>query len=351
MRGVFSNRRSHSTPLLLIVIAAIVAVIASGGSSSIQQVAIQGTVYCIFAVGLYVFVGNSGVLSFGHMGFGLIGGYVGSLLTLPDVVKEQGLQNPPGFIVDASAAPGFAVLIAGLVAAIVAVIVAIPLMRVAGLTAGLASFALLLVVHSVAVNLDAVTAGTQGLFSIPIATTQWTALAWLAAAIVIAWIYQRSRFGLLLRTTREEETAAAGIGVNIAVQRGIAFVISAFFVGAAGALFAMSLGSMSPDLIYLQLTLIIIAMVVVGGMRSLSGAVIGAILISVLREVLDRAEDGDVLGLFTITARPGLSDTVLAIVLIVLLIVRPAGLFGGRELSLPTLRRRERRDTPEEVAA
>jgi branched-chain amino acid transport system permease protein len=105
---------------------------------------------------------------------------------------------------------------------------------------------------------------------------------------------------------------------------------------------------MSPDLIYLQLTLVILSMVVVGGMTSLSGAVVGGILISVLREVLDRAEQGNVLGLVTVPARPGLSDTVLAVVLIVLLVVRPAGLLGGRELSLPRLRR-ARGDAPGRV--
>jgi branched-chain amino acid transport system permease protein len=339
--------RTASTPVLLIGLSAIVALLASTGSSSIQQIAIQATVYGVMAVGLYIFVGNSGVLSFGHLGFAMIGGYTGSLMVLPSVVKAHGLANPPGFIVGANTSPFFAVLIAGVVAAVVAAIVALPLMRVAGLPAGLASFALLLTVHVVASNLHGVTAGTQGLFSIPVATTKWSALGWLAAAIVVAALYQRSRFGLMLRTTREEEIAAQGIGVGIALQRGIAFVISGFFMGVGGALLAMALGSMSPNLIYLEMTLIILSMVVIGGLGSLSGAVIGAIVVSVLREVLDRAQDGSVLGLFHIAPRPGLSDTALAIVLIALLILRPSGLTAGRELVLPrSLRWPRRRSAP-----
>ena len=341
--------RGFSTPLLLIAIVAVVLLIASGSTESIKTVALQSTVLGILAVALYIFVGNSGVLSFGHMGFALIGGYVGSLFVLPSAVKDQTLRSAPDFIVNLQATPVLAALLAGAIAAIFAVIVALPLMRIAGLTAGLATFALLMVVHNVAMNLTSVTNGPQGLFPIPTSTTLWGAFAWLVATIVIAFLYQRSRFGLLLRTTREEEIAAKGIGVRIPLQRGIAFVISAFFTGVGGALYAMTVGTMSPDLIYLSTTLIVLSMVVIGGRNSLSGAVLGALIVSVLREVLDRAEGGDVLGLFSVTPRPGLSATVLAVVFILLLILRPSGIMGGRELTLPRLRRRPRSDDGDSV--
>ncbi len=328
-----------ATPLLLIALAAGVNLLALLGGDALRQVATQGTVYAVLAVGLYVFVGNSGVLSFGHMGFAMIGGYVAALLTIPPLIKEANITGAPEFVLGAVAAPVPAVLAAGAIAAIVAVVVGLPLMRVSGLTAGLASFALLMVAFSVAQNLDAVTNGSEGLFSIPISTTQATAVAWLAVAIVIAYAYQRSRFGLLLRTSREDEPAARALGVTPSVQRGIAFALSAFLVGVGGALFAMALGTMSPELAYLDLTLVVLTMLVVGGMRSLSGAVIGAIAVSVVREVLDRAEQGDVLGLVTVPARPGLSLTGLAVVLILILVLRPEGIMGDRELTWPWRRR------------
>lgn len=336
--------RGISTPILLIAIVAIVILLASGSTDSIKTVALQSTVLGILAVGLYIFVGNSGVLSFGHMGFALIGGYVGSLFVLPTAVKSQTLDAAPQFIVNLSAGPLLATIIAGGVAAVFAAIVAVPLMRVAGLTAGLATFALLLVVHNVALNLNSVTNGSQGLFPVPTSTTLWGVFAWLSVTIVIAFLYQRSRYGLLLRTTREEEIAAQGIGVHTPIQRGIAFVLSAFFTGVGGALYAMTVGTMSPDLIYLSTTLIVLSMVVIGGRNSLSGAVLGALIVSVLREVLDRAEEGSVLGIVHVTPRPGLSDTILAVVFILLLILRPAGIMGGRELTFPRLRRRPRSD-------
>jgi branched-chain amino acid transport system permease protein len=332
--------RGASTPFLLIAIVAVALLLANSSTDSIRSVATQAACLSVLAVGLYIFVGNSGVLSFGHMGFAIIGGYVGSLFVLPTVVKGQTLAAAPSWIVNLHASPFVATLIAGAVAALFAVVVAVPLMRIAGLTAGLATFALLMVVHVVALNLNSVTNGSQGLFPVPVSTTLWVGFGWLAATIVVAFLYQRSRFGLLLRTAREEENAAAGIGVRIAPQRGLAFVISAFFTGVGGALYAMCVGTMSPDLIFLPTTLIVLSMVVIGGMTSLSGAVIGALFVSVLREVLDRAEEGSVLGIFHVPARPGLSDTLLAVVFILLLILRPAGIMAGRELTLPRLPRR-----------
>jgi branched-chain amino acid transport system permease protein len=335
MSRVAGVLRAASTPAILAGVSLVAMELASFGPQYIHQVALQALVTGVLVIGLYVFVGNSGILSFGHLGFAMIGGYAGALLTLPTIMKSENMTGAASWVVNAHASPFFAVLIGGVLAAVVAVIVAIPLMRVSGLTAGLASFALLLVIYVVAQNWTSMTNGTEGLINVPTTLTAFEAWAWLVGAIVIAFLFQRSRFGLRLRAAREDEVAARALGVRVPLERGLAFVLSAFVMGAGGALYAMVLGTMSPDLTYLDLTLVIIAMLVVGGVGSLSGAVIGTIVISTVQEVLNQAQNGSILGIVHIGARAGIAETGLAIVLLVMLITRPAGIMRAREFVLP----------------
>lgn len=331
-------------PVLLFAGVAVLALLASTGPASVGRLTIAAVVNVILVVGLYVFVGNSGVWSFGHMSFALVGGYVAGLLALPSRLKNQLLPDAPELVRSLSTAPVLAVVIGGLAAALIAVIVAVPLARIGGLSAGLATVSLLIAFTVVAAQWQSVTRGQKGLSSIPTSTTLTVALTWLAVVLLIAWTYQRSSWGIRLRAAKADPIAAAASGISVPVQRGIALVLSAFITGIGGALFALQLGSLNPDVFYLDYTFLIITMLVLGGAGSLTGAVTGSVLVSALAEVLRRAEGGSLFGL-DVPARPGLADVVLGVVLIVMLIRRPGGLTRGRELAL----RRRRRPKPAPV--
>jgi branched-chain amino acid transport system permease protein len=271
-----------------------------------------------------------------------IGAYVGAILVMPPETKQFVLPDLPGFLADVELGAVPATLVAGAVAAAVALILAVPLVRLSGLTAGLATFAVLVIVNVVARNWQQLTHGTAGISGIPTSTTVWVALAWAVGLMTVAWAFQRSRFGLRLRASREDVSAAHAIGVRVARERGIAFVLSAFFVGAGGALYGMFIGSFTPDAFFLNITFLITTMLIIGGMTSLAGAVIGTIAISTLAELLRRIEDGMDFGLFRLSAHPGLRDVGLALLMLVILILRPAGLTGGREVAWrPIVARRE----------
>jgi branched-chain amino acid transport system permease protein len=156
------------------------------------------------------------------------------------------------------------------------------------------------------------------------------------AAIVVADLMRRSRLGLELQASREDEPAALAVAIRVGACRAAAFVASAFVVGVGGALFAGAIGSFSPDAFYLGITFMTIAMLVVGGTRSLTGAVTGVLVISVVTELLRRAEQGFDLGVVRFDGRAGLREVGLAIVFLLILIIRPRGLTGGRELRLPS---------------
>jgi branched-chain amino acid transport system permease protein len=310
------------------------------GPNSLDRITVLGLVNLVLVVGLYVFVGNSGVLSFGHMAFAAIGAYTAALFTIPVERKRITIEGIPDAVADLQSGPIVAVLLGGLLAAAFALLLTPALMRMSGLTAGLATLALLLIVSNVAAAWEPVTGGTRGLSAIPVTVRAGEALGAALVAILAAFLYQRTGAALRLRSSREDEVAARAVGVRVPVERGGAWVLSAFLTGAGGALYIAVIGTLTPTLFYLDFTFLIVAMLVVGGQRSLTGAVVGALVVTIVAEVLRRAEDGSILGLFSIPEREGVRNVGLALVMLIILLVRPSGLTRGRELALrlPRLR-------------
>jgi branched-chain amino acid transport system permease protein len=215
--------------------------------------------------------------------------------------------------------------------------------RLNGISASIGSFAVLAVVNAVCANWTSVTGGQGSLYGLPSYAGLWTILPWGLAALCVAWAYQQSRFGLRLRGAREDEIAAKSSGVDIWRERLIAFVISAFFVGVAGAFYGYFLGVIAARAFYLQMTFITIAMLVVGGLNSLWGAVLGVLTVTVVGEVLRHVERGADLGPISFGAHPGLQELGLAALMLIILIFRPRGLTGGREISVIGALRRSKR--------
>ncbi len=322
----------------LIVLAAIViaiALCASFAPAVLQRRTTQGLINLIAVVGLYVFVGNSGVLSFGNVAFMEVGAYVSALLTMKATAKSVFLPDLPAIIAHAEwpTLPG--AVAGGIAAALLALVVGWPLMRLSGISASIATFAILVVAYVVFGNWTAVTGGQNSLMGLPPYVGLWTALAWAVTAIVIAFIYQETRSALLLRASREDEAAAQASGVNVVLHRLIAFVISAFLSGIAGVLLGHFLGIVRVETFYLDLTFLIVAMLIIGGRGSLTGAVAGAIVIAVLTELLRNTEVGFQIGKTVIAAPPGLGDVILALIMLLIILLRPEGIAGGRELEWP----------------
>jgi branched-chain amino acid transport system permease protein len=318
--------------LCLILIA--VASIGSNLSAVNQRHTIEILINVVLVVGLYVFAGNSGVLSFGQMSFMSIGAYATAILTIPLVQKGFLLPDLPGFLAEAQFGPVPAALAAGATAVAFGLLIVVPISRLSGLAASLAMFAVLVIVYQVETNWDAVTRGTRTMLGVPTETTIWSALAWAGIVVVIAFLYQRSSSGLRLRATREDEFAARAAGISIPRERAIAFLISAFIVGVGGFLYAQFQGAFTPAAFYVHITFLTIAMLVVGGQKSLAGAVVGAVTISVLSFFFNSLQDGVSAGPIEFSGRDGLSDTLLAAFILLALLLRREGIMRGREFQL-----------------
>ena len=319
----------------LTLILVVIAFAASFGSPVVQRRATYGLINVIGVVGLYVFVGNSGVLSFGNVAFMAVGAYVSALLTMTSATKLVFLPDLPAFIAAAEWPVFPGALAGGCSAAVLAFVVGWPLMRLSGIAAGIATFAILVVTYIVLGNWTSVTGGQNSLMGLPRYVDLWTAVLWAIAAIVIAFVYQETRSALLLRASREDEDAARSVGVHVVRHRLIAFVVSGFLSGIAGVLLGHFLGTVRVESFYLDLTFLIVAMLVIGGMGSLTGAVVGAVTIAGLSELLREGEIGFLVGTTTIAAPTGVSDAALALIMLLIIRFRPKGIAAGRELRWP----------------
>jgi branched-chain amino acid transport system permease protein len=333
-RSAPSARRHYDLSTIVILCAAIglVALIATALPAASQRVVTEALIKLVVVIGMFIFSGNSGVLSFGHVSFMALGGYMSAILTLP-VRRKEVVLDLPVFLEQLQVSPIVAMIAASSFAALIALIIAPALMRLRGIALPMATFALLAITHVVASNWSSVTNGRQALVGLPRFTDLWVATGASLLALVVAYLYQNSRRGLLLRASREDEVAATASGVGIEKERVIAFTISGFFIGLGGVLFSHFVGTVTANTFYLDLTFVTISMLVVGGMFSLSGAVLGVAVVSMVSEGLRIVEKGIDVGGTTIGAPPGLQELVLAIIMGAILMYRPLGLAGRHELS------------------
>ncbi|HWH55563.1 MAG TPA: branched-chain amino acid ABC transporter permease [Gaiellaceae bacterium] len=288
-------------------------------------------------VGLYVFIGNSGVLSFGQISFVAVGAFAAGLMTISADVKRGIMPSLFPILRDHSLGNVESLLLASGLGALFALVVGLPLMRLSGLAAGIATFAVLGITHNILFNYTKIGPGATALTNIPETTDLIQGMAGALIAIVAAWLYQLSRFGRMLRATREDPAAAQAVGVSIHRQRLLAFTLSGALCGFAGGLFVHQAGTITTEDVYLNLTFLTLAMLVVGGVGSLLGAVVGALLISGLNSLLTTAEGGvHILGV-KVDLHDGTHLVVLGVVMALVLVVRPGGLTGGREFRLPQI--------------
>jgi branched-chain amino acid transport system permease protein len=313
-------------PVLLVAATALVA----GAVSQAHRLEFENALVMIaIVVALYVFVGNSGVISFGHVSFVAVGAYLAGVLTVDPETKAftmPGLFHVLGHS-HIGTLPSLA--LAAAAGGIYALAVGLPLMRLSGLPAGIATFAVLGITYNVLYYWQKVGPTAQTLSDIP-GTGRWTLAAGTAVALIVAYAYQRSRFGRMLRATREDPAAAGAAGISIYRQRLLGFTLSGALAGLAGGLYVHELGLITPDLFYLDLTFVTLAMLVFGGVGSLWGAVLGALVISAVNSFLGDAENTVHVG-FRLTLPDGTRLVTIGAVMALVIILRPSGLTGGRE--------------------
>ncbi len=332
-------RRPAAGPILVILLASVApAVLDASGQTFWQGLVINLGLFIILTVSLNLTSGFTGVFSLGQIGFMALGAYISAILTLPLQQKAAYLPNLPTWIagvhLDEGVGPfpaGFllATLIAAVLVSIVAWLVGRVLMRLSGHFVAVATLGFLVIVRVVLFNADAFTRGSRTFSNVTPYTNLWWVGAWALVAVYVVWRIKRSAYGREMFAQREDRVAAQAVGIRVMDPRLIAFVVGAFFSAAAGSLYAHFITSFSPTVFYFDLTFRVITMLVIGGMGSVSGSILGATFIVGLGEALRRVEDATLLY--------GLSSIILAVIFIAVIIVRPAGILGQREVPLDRL--------------
>ena len=322
-------------PVALVLATALLGLVVS---SALQTYFLDTLLKVAIVVALYVFIGNSGVLSFGHISFVALGVWTAGVLTVPTSQRTAIMPGLAGFLSHATVGNVPSLLLAACVGLVFAFAVGLPLMRLSGLAAGIATFGVLEIVNNVLRYYDTIGPGLNAFSSVPETTGIWQAAIGALICIAVAYAYQRSRFGRQLRATREDPAAASAAGISIYRQRLLAFAVSGALAGLAGGLYVHML-PIEIDSLYLDLTFLTLAMLVVGGSGSLLGAVVGALAIGGLDSFLSAAENGVDLAGWHLDLPTGTAVLAVGALMALVLIVRPAGLSGGREFSLGWLKR------------
>jgi branched-chain amino acid transport system permease protein len=342
------DRRRWAGPGLVILIAASgLALLEASGQAFWQGLAINLAIFTILTVSLNLTSGFTGVFSLGQIGFMALGAYTSAILTLPLPEKAAYLSDLPSWLAGVHLDQrigdlpiGFllATLIAALLVSVVAWLVGRVLMRLSGHFVAVATLGFLVIVRVVLFNADNFTRGSRTFSNVTPYTNLWWSWAWVLLVVYVVWRIKRSAYGRDMFVQRDDRVAAQAVGIRVMEPRLLAFVVGAFFSAVAGSLYAHFITSFSPTVFYFDLTFRVITMLVIGGMGSVSGSMLGAILIVGLTEALRRIEDATLLY--------GLSQIILAVIFIVVITVRREGLLGQREVPLDRLFARRERAGP-----
>jgi ABC-type branched-subunit amino acid transport system permease subunit len=341
----WSRRRvksALSTFWMMALVLGLVAIMAAViDDRSITRLVTDFMVLCVLVVALQSFIGNSGILSFGHVAFFGVGAYSAALLTITPKIKAIALPALPVFIQQLQIGFVGAVLAGACLSLLVAVITGIALARMTEGAMAMATLALLVMLHSIFANWEPVTRGTIGVYGIPRNITLFN--AWACTAVIggIALLFKASPAGLCLQASRDDPLATETLGVSVTGTRLAGWILSALLMGAGGAMWSQNNLAFGPNQFYYAETFKLLSMLVIGGIGSVSGAIAGVAVVTLVGELLRGLENGLSIGAWiTLPELPGVVQMTIAFLIIVILILRPQGLMGLNELSDLVLRRR-----------
>ncbi len=282
-------------------------IVTSGAVNRAQKaVILQIGIYILLAVSLNVATGYLGQLPLGHAGFMAVGAYAAAILW-------KALPKTTWAIL-------LGLLLGGFVAAVFGVVIGVPALRLKGDYLAIITLGFGEIIRVLIINLPGITGGTPGLMSIPKHSNFLVVYLTVIASCALIHTLMKSRHGRAILAIRENEIAAESSGVNTTFYKVLAFTVSAFFAGVAGALYAGYTGILTPGNFTFMTSINILVMVVLGGLGSMAGSVIAAAILTYLPLALQSFSKYRMV--------------IYAVLLIVTMIFKPSGLLGRYDFSL-----------------
>ena len=324
-------------PLIIVSILAI----SVGLISASLQLAVQFALCnLVMVLALQVFVGNSGVLSFGHGAFAMIGAWVSGMSTASERVKGNALaiENLWEPLIGWNLNIYLSILFAAVAGGIVAAISGAFLMRLNGLAAGIATFAVLGLFYNFFFNNTKLCPGSQALPAVPKFSGVYEPLLLAAVAIILVYGLNVSSIGRKLRATREDLMSAPALGISIQKVRWVAFTLSGALAGLSGGMYVHVAGTWQVQDYYLVFTFLTLAMLVIGGSASMWGAIAGTLVVTAVGQILLLWEQGKSIVGLKIDLPNGARSLIIAATLVGMLLWRSSGITKGQEFKF--IRRR-----------
>ena len=350
MRGITplalkAARSTLASSVLLAGVAAVAMLYTSGGGGSRESLVAEMLSNFILVLGMQLFIGNTGVLSFGHMAFAQVAAYATAVVGIPLAAKNKALPDIPFGLDSIHFGAVGSTLFAIAVTMVVGAVIGIAVCRASGLAPTMITLAALFVVEQLVKNWKELTRGAGGLSGIPrIEGNGWL---WVGAlvALFVAHFFQETRIGRFAIATREDELAAPALGIRLFTSRYASWLVSMALIALGGSLRAQSLGSVNPKQFTLDAGILVLVMMVVGGMRTVSGAVLGTVLITAGNELFRQLGDPQRLDI------ERFPDLFLGLTMLLVMLLRPGGLLGDRDLAGWLRRRMHRPEPPTEMHA
>jgi len=294
LKSEFSQNMGKASSMAMIIALSFPILVA--GDSYWLQIANLAMLYAMMALGLNLMTGRAGLVCLGYAAFVAIGAYVVGILTL-----KLGVSFWP------------ALLLAGITASLFGVVLGLPALRVKGHYLALVTIAFGLIVQELLLNFESVTGGTNGLINIPSpvlfgfdlstplnlgfislpfqANFYYIIIVLLALSVFFVNRLSHSFFGLCLNAMREDQLAAQCYGLNLTKYKLLAFAIGAFFGGVVGGVYAGMINFIAPETFGFQQSVLVLSMVIFGGLDSIPGAVLGAIILTIIPEKFRAFDD------------------------------------------------------------
>jgi len=311
----------------------------------------KGAILAVVAVSMNLVTGFTGLFSLGQAGFMAIGAYITAIFLIPtdtiqDVYYISGvspvimnfknfLDSTPGWI--QALAPYVALILGGLVAALFAALIGIPVLRLKSDYLAIATLGFSEIMRAIisSPQLDTITNGSYGLKKIQGFSSILQTFAIAAVCIAFMVLFIRSTYGRAFKAIREDETAAEAMGINLFKHKQLSFVVGSFFSGVSGGMLAMFMRSIDSKTFSVSLTYDILLIVVIGGIGSVTGSVISALLVTISKEWLLRFFDNPLyIGNFQVPLfRTGFRMVVFSFVLLIVVLFYQRGLMGKNEFS------------------
>lgn len=327
----WSAARSRKALLNWVVICAVLAIAwvlnTYVFSVALGYVAVNFVIFTGLVIAIQSFTGNSGVLSLGHFAIFAIGAYIAAFATMPSNTLGGLAPSLPTWVVNLSVSAPEAILLGGAAGLIFGLVTGLFIGKMEPLVAIMATLAMLVAMYTVFNSLTGITHGPRGLSGIPLLVDMSGAVVVTALIAAVALIFAASPVGLRLQASREDEQAASALGIYIPRMRYWGWLMSSFLAGIAGGSWALTVIAFSPEQVYLVPTFATVAMLVVGGMNSVGGAVFGALFITVVQELVREGQD-----MVISAGGPALTGIIefsTAVVIVVALAFRPKGLLTG----------------------